>query len=189
MKLCPIESDLKSILRRIGEDPKRSGLRETPKRAGRFWKEMAANIRISESSLVHRIKCFVEPDLRQDIVLIDEMEFYSVCEHHLLPFFGTVSIAYIPNGKGIISGLSKFPRTVRSISYRPQVQERIGSQLVAVLHKALDPKGVMVVIKAQHLCMRMRGIKDPRSTTQTISANGIFEHDARKRQEVLSLIR
>lgn len=177
-----IEEGVKLILEGIGEDINRPGLRETPQRIARMFEEIFRGLFPPEEDL---LKC-IEGESHDEMVLIKEIPFYSVCEHHLLPFFGHAHIAYIPDGK--IVGLSELPKALDYLAKRPQVQERLTSQLANILMEKLKPKGCMVVIEAEHLCMSMRGIKKPGAVTITSAVRGIFRRSQATRQEALELI-
>ena len=175
-----IKKAIRLFLEGIGEDPDREGLRETPDRVARMWEEF-------ENMRSFDVKLFEEFGTYNEMVLVKDIRFYSLCEHHLLPFFGKVHIAYIPNGK--ICGLSKLVRAVRSFALRPQVQERLTEEIASFLDKELEPKGVGVVIEAEHLCMSMRGVMSPDHVTTTSALRGVFLKDIRTREEFLKLIK
>ncbi len=175
-----IRKAIRLLLEGIGEDPNREGLRETPDRVARMWEEF-------ESMRNFDMKLFEEFGTYNEMVLVKDIRFYSLCEHHLLPFFGKVHIAYIPNGK--ICGLSKLVRAVRSFALRPQVQEKLTEEIASFLDKELEPKGVGVVIEAEHLCMSMRGVMSPGHVTTTSALRGVFLKDIRTREEFLKLIK
>lgn len=177
-----IEEGVRLILEGIGEDPNRPGIRETPSRIARMYEEIFSGLFPPEEDL---LKC-IEGEVHDEMVLIKNIPFYSTCEHHLLPFFGHAHIAYIPNGK--IVGLSELPKALDYFAKRPQVQERLTSQLANLLMEKLKPKGCMVVIEAEHLCMSMRGIKKPGALTVTSAVRGIFRKSQATRQEALELI-
>lgn len=177
-----IEEGVRLILEGIGEDPNRPGIRETPSRIARMYEEIFSGLLPPEEDL---LKC-IEGEVHDEMVLIKNIPFYSTCEHHLLPFFGHAHIAYIPNGK--IVGLSELPKALEYFAKRPQVQERLTSQLANLLMEKLKPKGCMVVIEAEHLCMSMRGIKKPGALTVTSAVRGIFRKSQATRQEALELI-
>ena len=159
------------ILDGIGEDVTREGLLETPERVAKMYEELAGGY--TDSASTHLVKRFdVE---NNDIVLEKDIEFYSLCEHHMLPFYGRVAIAYIPDGEVI--GLSKMARTVEVFAKRLQLQERMTAQIADAFMEELNPKGVMVMIEAEHMCMTMRGIKKPGTKTVTVMARGSFEND------------
>ena len=166
-----IMNGVKLILDGIGEDVTREGLLETPERVAKMYEELAGGY--TDSASTHLVKRFdVE---NNDIVLEKDIEFYSLCEHHMLPFYGRVAIAYIPDGEVI--GLSKMARTVEVFAKRLQLQERMTSQIADAFMEELNPKGVMVMIEAEHMCMTMRGIKKPGTKTVTVMARGSFEND------------
>ncbi len=175
-----IKRAIRLLLEGIGEDPDREGLRETPERVARMWEEF-------ERMRTFDMKLFEEFGNYNEMVLVKDIQFYSLCEHHLLPFFGKVHIAYIPDKK--ICGLSKLIRTVRAFALRPQVQERLTEEIADFLEKELEPKGVGVVIEAEHLCMSMRGVMSPRHLTVTSALRGVFLKDIRTREEFLKLIK
>lgn len=176
-----IEKYYKNILELIGENPDREGLIKTPKRVARSLDFLTSGYKQDPVSI---IKSAIFHEDHHNIVAINNIPFYSMCEHHMLPFFGTVSIGYIPNGT--IAGLSKFPRVVDALSRRLQVQERLTKEILSVINEALDPRGVIVTIKAQHMCMQMRGVEKSGSETLTISYSGCFD-DHHLRQEFISM--
>lgn len=178
-----IAKNIKSILSEIGEDPQREGLLNTPKRVAKSM-EFLTNGYKQDPGKILRSAMFSE-DYSQ-MVLVKEIEIYSLCEHHMLPFFGKAHIAYIPNGH--IVGLSKLPRIVDVFSRRLQVQERLTDQIKDCLQDVLKPKGVAVVIEAQHLCMQMRGVQKEHSSTTTSAFSGIFLKDEKTRSEFINLI-
>lgn len=166
-----IMEGVKLILEGIGEDVEREGLLETPERVAKMYEELAGGY--TDLASKHLEKRFdVE---NNDIVLEKDIEFYSLCEHHMLPFYGRVAIAYIPDGEVI--GLSKMARTVEVFAKRLQLQERMTAQIADAFMEELNPKGVMVLIEAEHMCMTMRGIKKPGTKTVTVMARGSFEND------------
>jgi len=177
-----IEEAVKIILEEIGEDIGREGLVDTPARVARMYKELFSGMEIDPASV---LSAEFEED-HQELVIVKEIPFYSMCEHHLVPFFGHAHIGYVPNGK--VCGLSKLARLVEVVSRRPQLQERIVTTVADVLYKELAPHGVMVVVEAEHLCMSMRGVKKPGTVTVTSAIRGIFENDHSLRAEFLSLI-
>ncbi len=170
------------ILKLLGEDPSREGLQKTPIRVARAWLEL---MRGYHEDPVAIIRSALFKETYHNMVVVKDIEFYSLCEHHMLPFFGKVHIAYIPNGE--ITGLSKLARIVNTFSHRLQVQERMTEQIAACIQEALHPLGVMVVVEGRHLCMQMRGVAKQNAETVTMHAIGAFEHPD-KRQEFLSLI-
>lgn len=166
-----IKQAVRLLLEGIGEDPSREGLAETPDRIARMYEEIYGGL--EEDAEVHLSKTFsVE---HSEMVVEKEITFYSTCEHHLLPFYGKVHIAYIPNGR--VVGLSKLARTVEVYARRPQIQEQLTGQIADALEKYLNPQGVMVMVEAEHMCMTMRGIKKPGSQTVTIAKRGVFQSD------------
>ncbi|OFI05857.1 GTP cyclohydrolase 1 [Clostridium acetireducens DSM 10703] len=177
-----IKEAVKMIIEAVGEDPTREGLLETPDRIAKMYSEIFSGI--EESPKKHLSKVFtVESD---DLVIERDINFYSMCEHHFLPFFGKAHIAYVPNGK--VAGLSKLARTLEIFAKRPQLQERLTSQIADALMENLNCKGVMIIVEAEHLCMSMRGIKKPGSKTTTMVIRGIFKEDYKLQQHVLNII-
>ncbi|MEX3625423.1 GTP cyclohydrolase I FolE [Viridibacillus arvi] len=181
--LGKIESAVKQILEAVGEDPNRDGLLETPKRVAKMYAEMFSGLH--EDPSIHLKKIFEED--HEEIVLVKDIPFYSMCEHHLVPFYGKAHIAYIPSA-GKITGLSKFARVVESVARRPQVQERITETVADLIEESLECKGVYVVIQAEHMCMSMRGIKKPGSSTVTVASRGEFKK-RKLRDEVQNLMK
>lgn len=179
-----IERAVRDILEAIGEDPDREGLVETPKRVANMYEEIFSGIGDDPTKY---LKIFHEED-NDDIVVVRDIPFYSMCEHHLLPFFGKVHIAYIPDG-GTVIGLSKLARIVNSYARRPQLQERLTKQIADFLNEQLHPKGIAVIVEAEHLCMTMRGIKASGSKTETSAIRGIARKDPRTRAEIMSLLK
>jgi GTP cyclohydrolase I len=179
-----IEQGVRMILEGIGEDPDRGGLRETPSRVARMYREVFAGIGQDASQLV----TVVEGADHDEMIMVRDIPLYSMCEHHLIPFSGKAHVAYIPNKEQQITGLSKIARVVDLLAKRPQVQERLTTQIAEALDAALSPRGVFVVIEAEHLCMTMRGVKKPGSVTVTSAVRGLFRTDARTRQEAMSHI-
>lgn len=177
-----IEQAISAILEAIGEDPQREGLQETPQRVARMCGELFSGIGLDPRAAIDAV---FEEDYHDPIVLRD-ITFYSICEHHLLPFFGAAHLAYVPNGK--ISGLSKLARALEVIARRPQVQERLTGQLADAIFAALDPKGVVVEVEAEHLCLSMRGVKKPGSSIITTAVRGRFENCDLDRQGLLALL-
>jgi GTP cyclohydrolase I len=179
-----IEQAVRLILEAIGEDPNREGLLDTPKRVAKMYAEVFSGI--NEDPKEHFKTVFGED--HEELVLVKDIPFYSMCEHHLVPFFGKAHIAYIPKG-GKVTGLSKLARAVEAVCKRPQLQERITSAIADSIIDSLEPHGVMVVVEAEHMCMTMRGVKKPGSKTVTSAVRGIFVKDAAARAEVLSFIK
>jgi GTP cyclohydrolase I len=175
---------VREILLAVGEDPERDGLRETPERVARMYAEIFSGLR--EDPGEHLSVTFeAEHD---EVVLVRDIDLYSVCEHHLVPWFGKAHVAYIPGADGRVTGLSKLARLVEGYARRPQVQERLTSQVADTLVRVLDPTGVLVVVEAEHLCMSMRGVRKPGAVTVTSAVRGHFLTSAAARAEVLSLI-
>lgn len=174
---------VRELLFAIGEDPDRPGLVETPDRVARMYEEIFAGLHKDPRD---EIKIFQEEN-HEEMVLVKDIPTYSVCEHHLLPFVGVAHVVYIPR-KGKIMGLSKLARIVDTLAKKPQLQERLTSEVADVIMEAIDPMGVAVVVEAEHLCMTMRGIKKPGSKTVTSALRGTIKTDARTRAEVMSLI-
>ena len=178
-----IEKAVRDILEAIGEDPDREGLRETPNRVARMYEEVFSGL--SEDAHTH-LKLFNEPG-NDEMVVVRDIPLYSMCEHHLLPFVGKAHIAHIPED-GRIIGLSKLARIVNVYAKRPQVQERLTTQIADFLYDELGAKSVAVIIEAEHLCMTMRGAKAAGAVTQTSALRGAARSDARTRSEVMSLL-
>ena len=178
-----VENAVREILLQIGEDPEREGLRDTPVRMARMFEELTAGYTSSPHDIIKEALFDIEYD---EMVVVKDIEFYSLCEHHMLPFFGTCNVGYIPNGK--IVGLSKIPRIVEVFSRRLQVQERMTAQIADFLMEELAPLGVAVVAEAHHLCMAMRGIMKADASMITSSMRGAFKKDERTRGEFLSFI-
>jgi GTP cyclohydrolase I len=179
-----IEKAVREILIAIGEDPDRDGLKQTPERVGRFYAEICSGL--VEEPIEHLNKTFdVDHD---EVIVVRDIPFFSVCEHHLVPFFGKAHVAYLPAEGGKIAGLSKLARLVDGFARRPQVQERLTAQVADALDQKLNPRGAAVVVEAEHLCMSMRGIKKPGTSTVTSSMRGIFRENPSSREEVLQLI-
>lgn len=179
-----IKNAVKEILIAVGEDPNREGLLETPKRVANMYEEIFAGL--TEDPKQH-IKLFDEQS-NDEMVIVKDIPFYSMCEHHLLPFFGKAHIAYIPSDNKII-GLSKLARIVDNFAKKPQVQERLTSDVADFLNENLQPKGVAVIMEAEHMCMTMRGARAAGAKTQTSALRGIMRSDAKSRAEVLSLFK
>jgi GTP cyclohydrolase I len=179
-----VEAAVRELLIAVGEDPDREGLRATPGRVARAYAEVFAGL-------------FVDPDdflqttfdeNHDELVLVKDIALYSTCEHHLVPWHGTAAIGYIPGDDGRITGLSKLARVVDMYARRPQLQERLTGQVADAVMRRLEPRGVIVVIEAEHLCMAMRGVRKPGSRTITSAVRGTFKQDQRTRAEALSLI-
>jgi len=172
------------LLKRIGEDPTRDGLQQTPKRMEKSMAFLTQGYQQTVESVLHGALFDVDYD---EMVIVRDIEFYSLCEHHLLPFFGKAHIAYVPQGK--VVGLSKLPRIVDVFARRLQVQERLTQQIAEAVEDAIQPQGVGVLIEAQHLCMMMRGVEKQSSLTVTSSLRGVFKTQLQTRSEFLSLVR
>jgi GTP cyclohydrolase IA len=179
-----IEQAIHLILEAIGEDPEREGLVDTPKRLAAMYEELFAGLNQDPEELFS----VVFSEQHEELVLVKDIPFYSICEHHLIPFFGHAHVAYIPKS-GRVTGLSKLARAVEILSKRPQLQERITTTVADAIMSKLDPHGVMIVIEAEHMCMTMRGVKKQGAKTITTAVRGVFAEDANKRGEVLSMIK
>lgn len=180
----PIEGLVRGLLQELGEDPGRNGLEKTPERVARALRFFTSGYESDPVALLTSALFEVDYD---EMVLVRDIEFYSLCEHHMVPFFGRVHVAYIPRGR--IVGLSKIPRVVEVFARRLQVQERLTMEIAGVLQQALKPLGVAVVIEAVHLCMRMRGVEQQNSYAVTSAMKGAFERDPKTRAEFMNLIR
>jgi GTP cyclohydrolase I len=186
---APVDRDkiaqgVRLMLEGIGEDPEREGLLRTPERVADMYEEIFAGL--GQDAAQHLCVTFNEG--HQEMVLVKDIPLYSVCEHHLVPFMGRAHVGYIPSKDGRICGLSKLARVVDVFAKRPQVQERLTSQIADTIVANLKPQGVIVVIEAEHLCMSMRGIKKPGALTMTSAVRGIFERNPATRSEAMSLI-
>jgi GTP cyclohydrolase I len=179
------EAAIRELLIAVGEDPEREGLRDTPARVARAYAEIFAGLYIDPDSVLD--KTFDEQ--HQELVLVKDIPIFSSCEHHLVPFHGVAHVGYIPGVNGRVTGLSKLARVVDLYARRPQVQERLTGQVADALVRKLEPRGVIVVIEAEHLCMSMRGIRKPGSRTTTSAVRGMFQSSPSSRAEALSLIR
>lgn len=179
-----IEKAVREILCAIGEDPDRDGLIDTPARVARLYAEICGGLQ--EDPAEHLEKTF-EVD-HDEIIIVRDIPLYSICEHHLVPFFGKAHVGYLPKPSGKITGLSKLARLVDGYARRPQVQERLTTQIADALDDNLDPMGAIVVLEAEHMCMSMRGIKKPGATTVTSSVRGSFRDNPASRAEVMGLI-
>jgi GTP cyclohydrolase I len=175
---------IRRLLEKLGEDPAREGLRDTPERVEQSLRFLTSGYRTDINAVLNNALFAVE---YSEMVIVRDIDFYSLCEHHLLPFFGRCHIAYLPNGRVI--GLSKIPRLVDVFARRLQVQERLTSQIAETIKDTIDPLGVAVVMEATHLCMAMRGVEKQNSVTVTSAMLGVFRDDARTRHEFLELIR
>ncbi|MDP9068479.1 MAG: GTP cyclohydrolase I FolE [Actinomycetota bacterium] len=179
-----IERAVAEILDAIGEDTSRDGLLETPRRVAEMFEELFAGL---HRDPVEELDVLFEAG-HDEMVMVRDIPLYTVCEHHLIPFVGKAHVAYIPNNSGQITGLSKLARLVDTLSKRPQVQERLTTQIADAIEQALEPRGVLVVIEAEHLCMSMRGIRKPGSTTVTSAVRGQFRKSDATRAEAMGFI-
>ena len=179
------EAAVRELLIAVGEDPDREGLQDTPARVARAYREVFAGLHTDPTDVLERT--FAED--HQELVLVRDIPIYSTCEHHLVPFFGRAHIGYIPGRNGHVTGLSKLARLADMYAKRPQVQERLTSQIADALVDKLGAQAVIVVLECEHLCMAMRGIRKPGATTTTSAVRGGFKTSAASRAEVLSLIR
>ncbi|MGH2748768.1 MAG: GTP cyclohydrolase I FolE [Actinomycetota bacterium] len=179
-----IAESVRGLLKAIGEEPDRDGLMRTPERVAEMFEEIFSGVGRNPAEVID-----VVFDANHDeMIMVRDIPLYSVCEHHLVPFSGQAHVAYIPNEKGQITGLSKIARVVDLLSKRPQVQEKLTTQIADAIERALEPRGVLVVIEAEHLCMSMRGIKKPGSQTVTSAVRGIFRENDATRAEAMGLI-
>ena len=175
---------VRELLIAIGEDPEREGLKQTPERVARAYAELTAGLRMMPSDVLTTTF-----DLGHDeMVLVKDIELWSMCEHHLVPFTGVAHVGYIPNESGKITGLSKLARLVDVYAKRPQVQERLTTQVADALEEGLDPRGVLVVVEAEHMCMSIRGVRKPGAKTVTSAVRGLFRDSVSTRSEAMSLI-
>lgn len=177
-----VERAVADLLDALGEDTSREGLRDTPARVARMYTELFAGLRSNPAEHLQRV--FKED--YDEVVLLRDIDFYSLCEHHLLPFQGRAHVAYLPKGR--VVGLSKLARTVEAFARRPQVQERMTCQIADALMEHLEPKGAAVVVEAEHLCMKMRGVQKPNGIMVTSALRGVFKENASSRSEVMALI-
>lgn len=179
-----IEDAIRTILVAIGEDPDREGLRRTPQRVAEMYEEIFSGVGHDPADELD-----VLFDVGHDeMIMVRDIPLHSVCEHHLVAFLGQAHVAYIPNEKGQITGLSKLARLVDAVSRKPQVQERLTTEIADAIERALDPRGVLVVVEAEHLCMSMRGVKKPGSQTVTSAVRGVFRSNTATRAEAMNLI-
>lgn len=181
-----IKQGVRLILEGIGEDPEREGLKDTPERVARMYAELFAGVG-KQPHLEIKPTTFEED--HDEMIIIKDIPFYSMCEHHLIPFFGQAHLAYIPGENGRVIGLSKLARMVDIASRKPSLQERLTTEIAESLVELLEPKGVMVIIEAEHLCMSMRGVKKPGHLTVTSAVRGVFRTSQKTREEALSLIK
>jgi GTP cyclohydrolase I len=184
MDLKKIEKGVRLILEGIGEDPVRPGIKGTPERVAKMYEEIFSGLETPTEEILRHI----EGESHDEMVLLKDIPFYSVCEHHLLPFIGKAHVAYIP-GKGKIAGISELAKALEIFAKRPQVQERLTAQLADMIMVKLKPKGAMVIIDAEHLCLSMRGIKKAGARTVTSAVRGIFRTKESTREELLALIK
>jgi GTP cyclohydrolase I len=180
-----IEKAVREILEAIGEDPDRDGLAATPARVAKMYREIFSGLGQDPGS---HLKVTFDAN-HDEMVMIRGIALYSVCEHHLMPWYGHAHVAYIPNDDGRITGLSKLARLVDGYSRRPQVQERLTTQVADSIEAVLQPRGVLVVVEAEHLCMSMRGVSKPGTTTVTSAVRGVFRDSVASRAEAMSFIR
>jgi GTP cyclohydrolase IA len=179
------EAAVRELLIAVGEDPDREGLRETPARVARAYEEIFAGLYADPDAALDR----TFDEQHQELILVKDIAMFSTCEHHLVPFHGMAHVGYIPSASGRVTGLSKIARVVDLYARRPQVQERLTGQIADALVRKLNPRGVIVVIEAEHLCMGMRGIRKPGARTTTSAVRGMFESSPSSRAEALALIR
>lgn len=178
-----IKAAFQEIITALGEDPEREGLKDTPARIARMYEEIFWGLKIDPGEFLS--VSFNE--YHDELILVKDIPFYSICEHHFLPFYGKAHIAYIPKG-GRVVGISKLARVAEAFAARPQLQERLSSQIADCIYNTLNPHGVSVIIEAEHMCMSIRGVKKPGALTVTSAVRGVFEKRAETRAELLSLI-
>jgi GTP cyclohydrolase I len=181
--VAKVEQAVRLLLEGIGEDLHRTGLRETPTRVARMWEEITAGLRSEPAEVL-----LVFEEGHDEMVMVRDIPLYSLCEHHLLPFIGKAHVAYVPNERGQLTGLSKLARLVDGLSKQLQLQERLTAEIAEALMRHLDPRGVMVVIEAEHLCMSMRGVRNPGAITVTSAVRGEFRDSMSTRMEAMNLI-
>jgi len=179
-----IEHAVREILSAIGEDPERDGLQDTPARVARMYAEVFSGLREQPDQ---HLQVMFEAN-HDEMVMVRDIDMTSMCEHHLVPFIGKAHVAYIPNDDGRVTGLSKLARLVDAYAKRPQVQERLTTQIADELERTLQPKGVLVIIEAEHLCMSMRGVRKPGASTVTSAVRGLFRSNQATRYEAMRLI-
>lgn len=179
------ERAVREFLLACGEDPDRDGLRETPARVARAYRELFAGLYCDPDHVLDR----TFDESHEELVLVTDIPIFSLCEHHLLPFHGVAHVGYIPNGQGKVTGLSKLARLVDMYAKRPQVQERLTSQVADALNRKLRPRGVIVVVEAEHLCMSMRGIQKQGSTTLTTTFTGAFKEEPEEQVRFMTMVR
>ncbi len=185
MDKARIERAVTELLLAMGENPEREGLAQTPQRVARMYEEIFSGWESDPKE--HLFRTFTEDD-HGEMVLVKDIPVYSMCEHHMMPFYGKAHVAYIPKN-GVITGISKLVRVVDGYARRLQIQERLTSQIAESIMEVLEPRGVLVVIEAEHMCMTMRGVRKPGSLTVTSAVRGTFEKDSKSRAEALSLIK
>ncbi|HFU76600.1 MAG TPA: GTP cyclohydrolase I FolE [Arcobacter sp.] len=178
-----MEKAVKEMLEHIGEDPNREGLLDTPKRVKKAWEFMCGGYQQDANEIINKA---LFTSTNDEMVVVKDIEFYSMCEHHMLPIIGKAHVAYIPDGK--VVGLSKIPRVVDVFARRLQIQEQLTEQICEAIHDALKPKGVAVIIDARHMCMEMRGVEKISSSTVTSSLRGLFKKEKKTKDEFLSII-
>jgi len=183
--IAAIEEAVRTILEAIGEDPDREGLLKTPRRVAEMYEELFEGLQAEDPA--DELDAVFEAN-HDEMIMVKDIPLGSMCEHHLIPFIGQAHVAYIPNESGQITGLSKLVRLVDVLSKRPQVQERLTTQIADAIESALAPRGVLVVIEAEHLCMSMRGVRKPGSKTVTSSVRGLFRRNEATRAEAMGLI-
>ncbi len=184
MDKAKIEAGVRQILEGVGEDTDREGLVDTPRRVADMYEEIFSGIDQDATAVLNAT--FSEQ--HDEMVIVKDIPFYSVCEHHMMPFIGKAHVAYIPSKDGRITGISKLARVVDVVSRRLQVQERLTTEIATALAAALEPRGVMVVVEAEHLCMSMRGVQKPGHATVTSAVRGVFKISEASRNEALALI-
>lgn len=180
-----IEDAIRLIIEAIGEDPNRPGLKRTPERVADMYADLFSGV----GKDAREALSVVFEEGHDELVMVRDIPFYSLCEHHLVPFHGAAHVGYLPNDRGEITGLSKLARVVEVVARRPQVQERLTSEIADVIMEVLDAKGSIVIIEAEHLCMSMRGIRKPGAVTVTSAVRGIFKSNSATRAEAMSLLR
>ncbi|MGT2832885.1 GTP cyclohydrolase I FolE [Streptococcus halotolerans] len=178
------EAAVYQLLEAIGENPNREGLLDTPKRVAKMYAEMFSGLKEDPKDQFTAV--FSEG--HEEMILVKDIPFYSMCEHHLVPFYGVAHVAYLPSD-GRVTGLSKLARAVEVAARRPQLQERLTAQVANALEEAMNPRGVFVMVEAEHMCMTMRGIKKPGSKTVTTVARGLYQEDGAARREVMAMIK
>jgi GTP cyclohydrolase I len=184
MDTARIENAVREILCAIGEDPEREGLLGTPRRIAKMYEEIFSGINEDPSQ---HLEVYFQEEKYEELVIVKDIPFYSMCEHHLVPFFGKAHVGYLPKN-GRLTGLSKLARVVETAAKRPQLQERLTSTIADTIMGKLKPYGVIVIIEAEHMCMTMRGVKKPGSLTVTSAVRGVFSTDSKARSEAMSLL-